>query len=334
MPFPLAMLALGAGSAAGAGGAAAGGLGLGSLLGLGGSALSGLFGGSRDTGTPEAQKWIGIQNDDRANRYLDAFYGSNHRKSANPAYGSGSVTDYYFPQAGAADRFSNFNYTPGGASGQGAAGSGTGGGATGRNNPLWGGNTPYGNLPILQQLMLASQAGMQEGQGSLNDFERGSEQGYREAARYGTGQNQVIDEDYRKSLKDANAVSLARLNGMGLGGSTIATDAMGANATGANRERARAKADLAQRATGFKLDQRNKQTSGRAALQQQVYGRNDQLRMLPIQGQLNALSSQTMNTGLPNGSSGSAPQNSLLASLGGTASQMGGLLLAKQLYGL
>lgn len=296
-------------------------------LALGGSALSGLFGGSKDPGPSQA-----LQNsrEDALNqmaRYYDSFYGSNWRKAWGPGYGDGGSADLIAGKGG--DKFSRFNYAPQGA---GATAAGAGGGGAG-NSQLYGGNTPYGTAPILHQLYGAQTAGLGENARTLNDYNTGAEQGYREAARFGTGQNAVIEGDAARALKNANAMSMARLNGMGLGGSTIATDALGANSAGNLRELTRAKADLADRATGLRLQQRNQATAGRAALQQGLNASNQNLRMMPIQGQLNAMGSPITNPySVQGGSAPAGAQNSLLSSLGNTASQLGGLFLANSLY--
>lgn len=297
-------------------------------LALGGSALSGLFGGAKDPGPSEVHQNSREDALNQMARYYDSFYGSNWRKAWGPGYGDGGSADLISGRGG--DKFSRYNYAPQGAGGAGAAGGGTGAAS---GNPLYGGNTPYGTAPILQQLYAAQAAGLGENQRAMNDFNTGSEQGYREAAKYGTGQNAVIEGDAALALKNANALSQARLNGMGLGGSTIATDAMGANATGNLRELTRAKADLADRATGLRLQQRNQSTAGRAALSQGLNQSNQNLRMMPIQGQLNAMGSPITNPySVTGGAAPATAQNSLLSSLGNTASQLGGLYLANSLY--
>lgn len=299
---------------------------LGIGLSVGGSALSGLFGGSNDPGPSGASQTSAKRALNQADLYRDAFYGDNWRSSLLGDSGINQQVDHGSGAGRAAFRYGNA------ASAAGGSGTGAAGGAGG--NSRYGGQTPYGNLPILQQLYAAQAAGLGENSRTMNDFNTGAEQGYREAARYGTGQNAVIENDAARALKNANAISQARLNGMGLGGSTIATDALGANATGNLREMTRAKADLADRATGMKLQQRNTATAGRAALSQGLNASNQNLRMMPIQGQLSAIGGQVTNPFSAQG--GSAPvqsQNSLLSGLGNTASQLGGLYLANSLYG-
>ena len=249
-------------------------------LAFGGSALSGLFGGSRDPGPSNVLQNSRADALRQSSRYLDAFYGSNWRGGQSTNFGSEGSQDMIDHGDGTA--FAQFRY---------GQGKGTYGGREGGASSLQGGATPFGNAPILQQIYGATGQGLAENQRTLNDVNQGSEQGYREAARFGTGQNKVIEGDAALALKNANALSQARLNGMGLGGSTIATDAMGANSAGNLRELTRAKADLADRATGLRLQQRNQATAGRAALSQGLNSSNQQLRMMPIQGQLNAMGS-------------------------------------------
>lgn len=285
-------------------------------LAFGGSALSGLFGGGGDPGPSgvlqNSRKDVLGQSD----RFLDAFYGQNWR---NSLYGDPGINAQI--DGGDGTVRAGFRY------GQGAGGAGTTSGSRA------GGATPFGNAPILSQMYAASRAGIGENARTLNDYNQGAEAGYREAAQYGTGQNAVIESDANKSLQDANAISLARLNGMGLGGSTIATDAMGANASSNLREKSRAKANVADQATGLRLQQRNQATTGRAALQSSLNSSNQNLRMMPIQGQLGALGSNVVNPySVSGGSAPQGPQNGALANVGNLASNLGGLWLANSLY--
>lgn len=290
----------------------------GGLLAGGGSALSGAFGGNKNPGPSKTLQLSREGAFNQANNYKDAFYGTNWRKGLGPNEEATAQSI----KSGDLTLAKNVTY-PGGRGGRG----GNAGGS------LYGGSTPYGTAPILQQLYGASNAGLREGQQSLNDYNAGSEQAYRLAAQYGTGQNKVIEADAAKALKDANAMTMARAQRSGLGGSSYATDMLGANAAGNLREMMRAKSESADRATGLKLQQRNQANTGRAALQQQVYGRNDQMRMLPIQGQLNTLNSRIVNpVSIEGGSAPEQPQNGMLAQLGNTAGTLGGLFLAKGLY--
>ena len=254
-------------------------------LALGGSVLSSLFGGGKDPGPSNVLQNSRADALRQSARYLDAFFGSNWRGGWAGDSGEQDVIDH-----GDSSKFSKFRWgqtsatNPDGTFAKGASE----GGSTGS---LWGGTTPFGNAPILQQIYGATNAGLGENARTLNDYNQGAEAGYREATRFGTGQKAVIESDAAKSLKDANALTMARLNGMGLGGSTIATDAMGANAAGNLRELSRAKANLADQATGLRLQQRNQATAGRAALQQSLNASNQNLRMTPIQAQLNTMGS-------------------------------------------
>jgi hypothetical protein len=310
---------------------------IGPAIGATGSLLSGAFGGAKDPGPSSVLQNSRADALTQSQRYLDAFYGSNWRQAQGPSYGQNGAYQQINGDSNSGNLTSNYNYTPGGRSGSGgqsAAAAGGSGGYGGVGNPqLAGGNTPFGNAPILQQIQGASNAGIGENAGVLNNFNQGAEQGYRTAQNFGTGQNAVIESDAAKSLKDANAASLARLNGMGLGGSTIATDEMGANSAGNFRELARAKANLADQATGLKLNQINSATSGRAALQQSLNASNQNLRMNPINAQINTLGNSVVNPFAVGG--GQAPgvaQNSTLGSLGNSLSQFGGLYTANNLY--
>lgn len=310
---------------------------IGPALGIGGSLISGAFGGAKDPGPSASQQNSRYDALNQAGRYNDAFYGDNWRGGSGPS--SAGAWDWI--NAGDPTNFSNFRYggpaRSGGASasGGGVPGSPAGGAPSGGGGgSLYGGNTPYGTLPILQQLQLASQAGQTENNRSLQDFNQGSESAYRQAQQFGTGQQAVINSDAAKSLSNANARSSALLNRSGLGGSTLATDAIGANAAGNFREKARATADLADRATGLKIQQRNQATSGRAALSGQINSSNQNLRMMPINGQLNAMSSPIANPfSVQGGQAPATAQNGMLNSLGNTTSQLGGLYLAQSLYG-
>lgn len=287
---------------------------LGGALAGGGSLISGLFGGSKQGGIP---KITNLSREDafrQQNRYLDAFYGSNWRAGLADDGTHQSVKNGDLTQA------RNFRY--GGGTGQ--------GGANARS--LRGGTTPFGNLPILQQLYGASGQGLNANAQTLNDYNRGQEGAYREAQKFGTGMNAVIESDAKKSLADANARSLARLQGSGLGGSTLAVDALGANAAGNVREMARAKANLANQATGLRLQQRNQATTGRAALQTQLNQSNNALRMVPIQAQLNTLGSPIVNPGSINYQQAPQQQNNLGQTIGDTLGQLGGLYLGNSLY--
>lgn len=291
---------------------------IGPALGVGGSLLSGAFGGAKDPGPSGASQTSAKRALNQSDRYNDAYWGSNWRGSLQGDSGINQQVD-----GGDGTQRSQFRYGSGGTGGNLAAAA-----------SLYGGTTPYGTMPIHQQLVNASGQGINENNQTLADYNQGAEQGYREAQKYGTGQNAVIESDASKSLAGANAATLARMQAMGLGGSTLTTDAMGANAAGNFRELSRAKANVADQATGMKLQQRNTATAGRAALSQGINSSNQNLRMMPIQGDLNAIGNQVVNPFSAQG--GSAPataQNGILNSLGGTASQLGGLYLAKSLYG-
>lgn len=299
-------------------------------LSLGGSALSGLFGGARDPGPSNVLQNSRADALAQSGRYLSAFYGSNYRGGEGPA----SAGSWDWINGGDPSNFSNFRYGDGtnGRAGTTAAGNGPGAGGAGSTG-LYGGTTPFGNAPILQQMESASTAGQREGQNSLNDFNSGSEQAYRQAQNFGTGQAAVTRQNAALALKNANAQSLARLNGSGLGGSSIASDQLGANSASNTLGLNTALANLNDQATGMKIQQRNQSTAGRAALQGQIGARNDALRMMPIQGQLGALGSPVANPFSVQG--GSAPVNSsnqMLTNLGNTGSQLGGMYLANSLY--
>lgn len=284
--------------------------------------LSDLFGGGQgDPGLSTGAKSANAQSWDQTSRLLDAFYGSNYRKSYGSNYGSRGTGAEETSKAGWGDTFARFNYSP--QSGSGTGGAAGGSASTGGNTGLWGGNTPYGNAPILQQIMQAATQGIGENQRTLSDYNRGAEGAIRTAQKYGTGQNAVIDADSAKALADANAITLARMNASGLGGSTLTNDQMGANAAGNIREKLRAKADLADRATGVKLQQKNIANQGRAGLQTAMNASSQALRMSPIEAQLRVLQGQVVNPFSP--STQSAPQDtSALSGLGSVLGSVAG----------
>ncbi len=113
---------------------------------------------------------------------------------------------------------------------------------------------------------------------------------------------------------------------MGLGGSTITTDALGANSAGNLRELARAKANLAQQATGLKLQQRNTNVQGRANLQNSLNQNNQYLRNLPIQSQLQVLMSGVNNPFSPTGGT-TTPGQSGVSGFGSLLGELGGFAL-------
>lgn len=289
----------------------------GGALSLGGGLLSGLGGGESRR---ESRTVKNARADTRmqANRLLDAFYGSNWRGSIG-ATGEREQTDHEWD----INKVRDFRYP-----GQAGAGRGPGG-----RSALWGGTTPFGNAPILQQLLGVSGQGQREIAKAQQDYEREQEGAMRDVAKYGTGQAAIIDADAAKALRDAQAVAMARLQGSGLGGSTLASDALGSISANNLREKARAKANLADRATGMKVQQRNTRAGGRAALQQWGTQANSQMRMLPIQAQMDVLNSRVANPFTPSLAEPQAQQNSTLANtLGNAAGALGGIYLAKSLY--
>lgn len=332
---------------------------IGGALAGGGSLLGGLFGG-RDNAGSEYIRNSNVWSVAQANALKDAFFGSNWRKAANAsAYGPEGSRQSVWGEQGmhSSDPMSQFNYsrrdgTSGMSPGALARAAGGSGGYSsapaGVGNPeLYGGNTPYGTLPILQQIEQASQSGLDSDQAELgrfdretNDIDRLGESQYKEAARYGTGQEKVIRGDAAKALTGANRLSIARATSMGLGGSTTTLDELGANSAGNFREMERALANNAQAASGMKIQARQNQTSNklqRSGQRESLYtttaDRANQFRMAPINATLGVLGSSTAN---PNyASAGGAPQSqpSLGASLGNTASSLGGLFLAKGLFG-
>lgn len=308
----------------------------GGAIAAGGSLLSGAFGGSKDPGPSAALQNSRADVDEQRSRLLDAFYGTNYRKSYNNAqYGGDGWGNAVAGKAGAGAQIANFNYAPGGAGGAGGSAA-NGSGASGQ----WGGNTPYGNAPILQQIMQASQQGISADQGAMANYggaiTRLGESGYRTAQQYGTGQNAVIDADSAKSLKDANALTQARMLSSGLGGSTLTTDEMGSNAAGNIREKLRAKAAVAQQASGMKINQRNtqaQQQQGLSALYNTFADRANQLRNAPINAQLQVLNSGVVNPFSVQGGSGPVGStNGALGSLGNTLGTVGGSMLGRNLY--
>jgi hypothetical protein len=280
--------------------------------------LDGLFGGGGgDPGPSQVNLQSRADALNQSDRLLAAYYGSNYRKALGSNYGSMGTSAGETSKRGWGDTYAKYNYAP--QTGAGAAGGAAGGSGSGGNSELYGGNTPFGTMPIYQQQLAAMQAGLGENARTLTDYNQGAEGAMREAQQFGTGQNAVIESDAAKALKDANAATQARLQGMGLGGSTITTDALGANAAGNIRELMRAKANLAQQATGLRLQQRNTNTAGRANLQQSLSASNQNLRDYPIRSQLAVLGSPVANPFSVQG--GTAPAKT--SGLGGVGSLLG-----------
>lgn len=189
--------------------------------------------------------------------------------------------------------------------------------------------------PAMQQLMeLADQSQASDSQ-ALATYERDMDRTVREATKYGTEQTRVVNDAAALALKNANATSIARMNRMGLGGSTLLTDAMGANAASIERGRAANAADIAGRATGLKIDTIANRARGRASLYDTFASRNNNLRTGIANTKL-SLAGQDAGifTGQPVFQTGAnSGVGTALTSLGNTAGTIGGVLLAKDLYG-
>lgn len=111
------------------------------------------------------------------------------------------------------------------------------------------------------------------------------------ALGFGKGANASIDEQTAHDLKAANAQTLARLNAMGLGGSTLATDSLGANNERFSRG-ARAQKVGVQQAT---TDRRMSARSARVGVGASNLERNTRLAQDPLNLEYNALNSSIMN---------------------------------------
>lgn len=111
------------------------------------------------------------------------------------------------------------------------------------------------------------------------------------ALGFGQGANASIDEETAHQLKAANAQTRARLNAMGLGTSTLATDAENTNAERFGRG-ARAQKVAVQQAT---TDRRMQARGSRIGVGASNLERNTRLAQDPLNLEYNALNSSIMN---------------------------------------
>lgn len=291
---------------------------------IGASALSGFLGGNKKPGLDNSvyEERAGAQG--QSNRLLDSFYGSNYRAGEPGAW----AADWEAVKHGNAGPTGAFRYgSPNGVGGPGSFSA----------SSLYGGTTPFGNKPILQQIQEAAQQGISMDQLYMGDFDRESQGINREAQKYGTGREAVIRGDADRALKDAQAQILARSAGSGLGGSTVEAGSLSGAASDNFRERERALTDQAEKATGFKVQTRQRQQGARAALYDSFSGRGNALRMAAPNAQLSVLQSPVANpwsgvTGSPIAQGPSPLQQGLQSGIN-TFGLLGGQHLASNLYG-
>jgi hypothetical protein len=202
-----------------------------------------------------------------------------------------------------------------------------------QNSPEYAAYEKATGKPAMQQLAeMADQSDRFDAQ-TLTGYERDADQVVREATKYGTDQTKVVNDAAGLALKNANAKTMARLNSMGMGGSTILTDAMGANAGTIERGRAANVADIAGRATGYKTQALTQRAGGRSALRSSMLDRRNSLRGGIANTKLDLANNAARiwtgtNIPQPPGVSG---LGSALAGGGNALGSIGGVLLGKAL---
>lgn len=140
---------------------------------------------------------------------------------------------------------------------------------------------------ILGRLNALSRSGAAAGN-ELDLLARGQED---IALGFGQGAEASIDEETAHQLKAANSQTRARLNAMGLGTSTLATDAENANAERFGRGARAQKVGVRQAATDRRMAARGSRIGVKAANLE----RNTRLAQDPLNLEYNALQSSIMN---------------------------------------